>query len=110
MCFIVIGTKMSPLGLYYDPVDTIDDFLDSVKYLNGKVCVKTIVSKKEFGCAVFICVKNRTGECMHYTTVLLAKSQQNLEFLQLVLHHIEALWVELCQIIDSDADDDAKTQ
>ena len=49
---------------------------------------------------------------MHYTTVLHVKSQQNLEFLQLVLHHIEALCMELYQIIyiDSDTDDDTKTQ
>ena len=110
MCFIVIGTKMLPLGLYYDTIDTIDDFLDSVKHLNGKVCVKTIVSKKYYGSAVLICVKNRTGECMHYTTVLHVKSQQNLDFLQSVRHHIKALCTELYQIIDidSDADDDTK--
>ena len=49
---------------------------------------------------------------MHYTTVLHVKSQQNLDFLQSVLHHIEALCVELYQIIDidSDANDDTKTQ
>ena len=38
--------KMSPLGLYYDTVNIIDDFLDSVKHLCGKVHVRTTVIKK----------------------------------------------------------------
>ena len=36
MCLEVL-IKMSLLGLYYDTVDIIDDFLDSVKHLCGKV-------------------------------------------------------------------------
>ena len=66
--------KMSPLGLYYDTVNIIDDFLNSVKHLCGKVCIRTTVSKKEYGCAVLIHVKNRTVECMYYTAVLHVRS------------------------------------
>ena len=49
---------------------------------------------------------------MHYTIVFHVKSEQNLDFLQSVLHRIEALCMELYQIIDtgSDANDDTKTQ
>ena len=102
--------KTSPLGLYYDTVNIIDDFLDSLKHFCGKVHVRTTVSKKEFGCAVLICIKNRAGECMHYTTVFHVKSQQNIDFLQSVLHHIESLCMELYQITDIDSDADVESK
>ena len=38
---------MSPLGLYYNTIDIIDEFLSNLKHLNGMVHVMTTVSKKK---------------------------------------------------------------
>ena len=78
--------------------------------LSNTFVEKYMLEQKEYGCAVLIHVKNRAGECMHYTTVLHVKSWQNMDFLQSVLHHIKSLCVELYQITDIDSDADVESK
>ena len=97
---------MSPLSLYFDTIDVIEEFLDNLKHLNGRVRVSTKVTKKSYGCFVVICVKNRSLDCLDYTTLLCVKSLRNFNFLTSILSHINNLCIEMCNRMDIDSDSD----
>ena len=109
MCLEVL-IKMSPLGLYYDTVDIIDDFLDSIKHLCGKVCIRTTVSKKR----VWMCCCNSHKEQSRRVYALHNSSSRKkltkYGFLQSVLYHIESLCMELYQITDINSDADVESK
>ena len=68
---------MSPQSLYYTTGDIVGDFIRDVMHLYGKVIVKSTVTKKNFGCWVFISVITRGNNSMYYSTLVCVKNQAN---------------------------------
>ena len=97
---------MSPLSLYFDTIDVIEEFLDNLKHLNGRVRVSAKVNKKSYGCFVVISVKNRSLDCLDYTTLLRVKSLRNFNFLTSILSHINNLCIEMYKRMDIGSDSD----
>ena len=95
---------MSPLSLYYTTADIVDDFIGDTMHLFGRVTVKSTVTKKSFGCWVFISVRTRGDGSMYYSTLVRVQNQANQDFLLSVISHLKSLCLELYTQMDATND------
>ena len=93
-------------SIFYSVGNELEQFVDSLKYLNGSIRVKFFAKMRPYGCKIIIDSTDQKNDKTFFNCLLKIRSNSDVDSLRILLDGMQKSIEKFCQKHSSESDSD----